>query len=326
MAGVGDSLNRNVALLAVDREYTAAREQRRQVRPIHPPTHPPTYLSLPHANNDDRYVPPTHPPTHPFIIHPPTHPTTHNPPTHPDIDSPIHLLVQAPTYLSIYPPIHPPTQTNQQQAATAGGTGLVDGLKGGGDSLVRGFADGISGYVKPSTSTHPPTPLTHSFIPPPQSALCEQCQRVSHIPTHPLTHLPTYLPTYPPILLSKRLIHPLTHPPTHHTNRVFTAPVKEARTGGIGGFFKGVGKGVVGLAVKPLVGVSDAVVSVIQGASQVGWVGGWVGWERGWVVWACSQALSGCLGRCCLCHPRRLAGPSSFTHPPTHPLVPSFIH
>lgn len=49
---------------------------------------------------------------------------------------------------------------------------------------------------------------------------------------------------------------------------VFTAPVKEARTGGIGGFFKGVGKGVVGLAVKPLVGVSDAMVSVIQGASQ----------------------------------------------------------
>lgn len=80
------------------------------------------------------------------------------------------------------------------QAATAGGTGIVDGLKGGGESLVRGFADGIGG--------------------------------------------------------------------------VFTAPVKEARTGGIGGFIKGVGKGVVGLAVKPLVGVSDAVVSVIQGASQ----------------------------------------------------------
>jgi len=109
VAGVGDSLNRNVAMLAADREYTAAREQRRQ-------------------------------------------------------------------------------------AATAGGTGLVDGLRGGGESVVRGFADGISG--------------------------------------------------------------------------VFMAPVKEARTGGIGGFLKGVGKGVVGLAVKPLVGVSDAVVSVIQGASQ----------------------------------------------------------
>jgi len=109
VAGVGDSLNRNVALLAADREYTAAREQRRQ-------------------------------------------------------------------------------------AATAGGTGLVDGLIGGGESVVRGFTDGISG--------------------------------------------------------------------------VFLAPVKEARTGGVGGFLKGVGKGVVGLAVKPLVGVSDAVVSVIQGASQ----------------------------------------------------------
>lgn len=30
----------------------------------------------------------------------------------------------------------------------------------------------------------------------------------------------------------------------------------------------GVGKGVLGLAVKPIVGVGDAVVSVIQGASQ----------------------------------------------------------
>lgn len=109
VAGVGDTLNRNVAMLAADRQYAAEREQRRQ-------------------------------------------------------------------------------------AATAGGTGIVDGLKGGGESLVRGFADGIGG--------------------------------------------------------------------------VFTAPIKEARTGGIGGFIKGVGKGVVGLAVKPIVGVSDAVVSVIQGASQ----------------------------------------------------------
>lgn len=53
-----------------------------------------------------------------------------------------------------------------------------------------------------------------------------------------------------------------------------TTPIKEARTGGVGGFFKGVGKGVVGVVVKPIVGVGDGVVSVIQGISQetqVGW-------------------------------------------------------
>ena len=38
----------------------------------------------------------------------------------------------------------------------------------------------------------------------------------------------------------------------------------EAKKGGFGGFWKGVGKGVVGAVVKPVVGVSDSVVSVVQ--------------------------------------------------------------
>lgn len=45
---------------------------------------------------------------------------------------------------------------------------------------------------------------------------------------------------------------------------IFTAPVHEAKKGGVGGFFKGVGKGLVGAVVKPVVGVTDSVVSVVQ--------------------------------------------------------------
>jgi vacuolar protein sorting-associated protein 13A/C len=40
---------------------------------------------------------------------------------------------------------------------------------------------------------------------------------------------------------------------------VFTTPVKEAKKGGIGGFFKGIGKGAVGLIAKPATGVMDLV-------------------------------------------------------------------
>ena len=37
-----------------------------------------------------------------------------------------------------------------------------------------------------------------------------------------------------------------------------------AEKGGVEGFFKGVGKGLAGVVVKPIVGVTDSVVSVAQ--------------------------------------------------------------
>jgi vacuolar protein sorting-associated protein 13A/C len=40
---------------------------------------------------------------------------------------------------------------------------------------------------------------------------------------------------------------------------VFTKPVQGARTGGVGGFFGGVGKGMAGLVAKPVSGVVDLV-------------------------------------------------------------------
>lgn len=43
-----------------------------------------------------------------------------------------------------------------------------------------------------------------------------------------------------------------------------TAPVSGAKKGGVGGFFKGVGKGLVGAVVKPAVGVADSALSVAQ--------------------------------------------------------------
>ncbi|CAM9617791.1 unnamed protein product, partial [Ectocarpus fasciculatus] len=49
---------------------------------------------------------------------------------------------------------------------------------------------------------------------------------------------------------------------------VFTDPVRGAKKGGMGGFFKGVGKGLVGAVVKPVVGVTDSVISVAQGISN----------------------------------------------------------
>ncbi len=49
---------------------------------------------------------------------------------------------------------------------------------------------------------------------------------------------------------------------------IFMAPVKGARTEGVGGFFKGVGKGLVGAVVKPVMGVTEGVTAVVQGASN----------------------------------------------------------
>lgn len=65
---------------------------------------------------------------------------------------------------------------------------------------------------------------------------------------------------------------------------IFSAPVSGAKKGGMGGFFKGVGKGLVGAVVKPVVGVTDSVISVAQVwtavaelLERVGCTGG-VGW------------------------------------------------
>ena len=45
---------------------------------------------------------------------------------------------------------------------------------------------------------------------------------------------------------------------------IFKAPVSGATQGGVEGFFKGVGKGLAGAVVKPVVGVTDSVISVAQ--------------------------------------------------------------
>lgn len=37
-----------------------------------------------------------------------------------------------------------------------------------------------------------------------------------------------------------------------------------AKHGGMGGFMKGLGKGLAGAVVKPVVGVTDSVISVAQ--------------------------------------------------------------
>lgn len=42
-------------------------------------------------------------------------------------------------------------------------------------------------------------------------------------------------------------------------------PIEGAETGGVGGFFKGIGKGVVGAVTKPMVGVTDLVSSSFEG-------------------------------------------------------------
>jgi vacuolar protein sorting-associated protein 13A/C len=46
---------------------------------------------------------------------------------------------------------------------------------------------------------------------------------------------------------------------------VFANPIIDAQKDGVGGFFKGVGKGVVGLVVKPVAGVFDGVSAVASG-------------------------------------------------------------
>jgi len=47
-----------------------------------------------------------------------------------------------------------------------------------------------------------------------------------------------------------------------------STPITEARKGGAVGFLKGVGLGVIGAAVKPVLGVTDGLVSITQGISN----------------------------------------------------------
>ena len=49
---------------------------------------------------------------------------------------------------------------------------------------------------------------------------------------------------------------------------IFTKPIEGAQEGGALGFFKGVGQGIVGAAVKPVVGVTDGVMTALQGVSN----------------------------------------------------------
>lgn len=46
---------------------------------------------------------------------------------------------------------------------------------------------------------------------------------------------------------------------------LITKPIEESRKSGAAGFLKGVGLGVVGAAVKPIMGISDGIASVTQG-------------------------------------------------------------
>ena len=49
---------------------------------------------------------------------------------------------------------------------------------------------------------------------------------------------------------------------------LFTAPVKGAQKEGVGGFFKGVGKGLAGAVLKPVVGLSEGVTAVVASVSH----------------------------------------------------------
>ena len=49
---------------------------------------------------------------------------------------------------------------------------------------------------------------------------------------------------------------------------LFRKPIEEGAKGGMLGFVVGVGKGVVGVAVKPVLGVADGITSVAQGISN----------------------------------------------------------
>ena len=46
---------------------------------------------------------------------------------------------------------------------------------------------------------------------------------------------------------------------------VFLQPGRGAPKGGVGGFFKGVARGVAGVVVKPVVGVLDGATQVVEG-------------------------------------------------------------
>ncbi|CAN0493785.1 unnamed protein product, partial [Ectocarpus sp. 8 AP-2014] len=45
-------------------------------------------------------------------------------------------------------------------------------------------------------------------------------------------------------------------------------PLKGAESGGLAGFAKGVGTGMLGLVVKPVVGVTDAATDLLQGENE----------------------------------------------------------
>ncbi len=49
-------------------------------------------------------------------------------------------------------------------------------------------------------------------------------------------------------------------------------PIRGAERGGFTGFAKGVGTGMLGLVVKPVVGVTDAATDLLQGAARCGTV------------------------------------------------------
>ena len=49
---------------------------------------------------------------------------------------------------------------------------------------------------------------------------------------------------------------------------LFTKPIEEAQKGGALGFMRGVGKGVIGVAVKPVIGVTDGITHMAQGISN----------------------------------------------------------
>jgi len=49
---------------------------------------------------------------------------------------------------------------------------------------------------------------------------------------------------------------------------VFVSPYEGAKKTGVSGFFKGVGRGVVGLVAKPLTGALDAVSSLTDGVAS----------------------------------------------------------
>ena len=44
-------------------------------------------------------------------------------------------------------------------------------------------------------------------------------------------------------------------------------PIEEAQSDGVAGFFRGVGLGVLGAAVKPVLGVADGISTIAKGLS-----------------------------------------------------------